>query len=309
MKKYLFLLVILSANCLCGFTQTSSQTRTANRFNWNGNNPYMNLWQQEGAQYVSADDNSFAYSKKLSAGRSFLSLVLQDFRFDLPADATINGITVLARRFKKGKGSIKDYFAWLLRSGSGIYNPSPYGVRWTDPTNYPDAEAEVSYYQGGSGTSSFGCQPEPVGCPSYQWTPAMINNPDFGVQIDTYEPKGSVQVYYDLVTITVEYSLPEPITRKAPVATEIKPLKAPIVYPNPFTTKSNIQFTAAETGSTVVELYNIIGVKIQTLFSGNVIQGQTYNVAVADARLSKGIYVYMIRNVKQKLTGKIIKIE
>ena len=187
---------------------TVSQTRTANRFNWNGN-PYMNLWQIEGSQYVSANDNSFAYSKKLSAGRSFLSLVLQDFRFDLPADATIGGITVLVRRFKKGTGSIKDYFAWLCRSGSGFYNPSPYGVRWTDPTNYPVAEAEVSYYQGGSGTSSFGCQPEPVGCPSYQWTSAMINDPDFGVRIDTYAPVGgSLTVYYDLVTITVQYSLP-----------------------------------------------------------------------------------------------------
>ena len=186
---------------------TLSQTRTANRFNWNGN-PYMNLWQIEGAQYVSANDNSFAYSKKLSAGRSFLSLVLQDFRFDLPANSTINDITVLVRRFKKGKASIKDYFAELCRSGSGFYNPSQYGVRWTDPRNYPDAETEVSYYQSGSGTSSYGCQPV-VGCPSYQWTPAMINDPDFGVRIDTYPPVGgSLIVYYDLVTITVQYSLP-----------------------------------------------------------------------------------------------------
>jgi hypothetical protein len=185
-----------------------SQTKTANRFNWNGN-PYMNLWQIEGAQYLSANDNSFAYSKKLSSGRSFLSLVLQDFRFDLPANATIGGITVLVRRFKKGKASITDYFAWLYRSGSGFYNPSPYGVRWTDPTNYPDEETEVSYYQSGTGTSSFGCQPAPVGCPSYEWTPAMINDPDFGVRIDTYPPVGgSLTVYYDLATITVQYSLP-----------------------------------------------------------------------------------------------------
>jgi hypothetical protein len=191
-----------------GSASSLSQTKTANRFNWNGN-PYMNLWQTEGAQYVSANDNSFAYSKKLSAGRSFLSLVLQDFRFDLPANATIGSITVLVRRFKKGNGSITDYFAWLYRSGSGFYNPSPYGVRWTDPTNYPNVETEVSYYQGGSGISSFGCQPEPVGCPSYQWTPAMINDADFGVRIDTYAPVGgSLTVYYDLVTITVQYSLP-----------------------------------------------------------------------------------------------------
>jgi len=37
----------------------------------------------------------------------------------------------------------------------------------------------------------------------------MINNPDFGVRIDVYPPvgRGFVVVYYDLVEITVEYSL------------------------------------------------------------------------------------------------------
>jgi Secretion system C-terminal sorting domain len=302
MRKYLFLLVILSATCHEGITQ--SQTRTANRFNWNGN-PYMNLWQTEGAQYVSVNDNSFAYSKRLSAGRSFLGLVLQDFRFDLPANSTIDGITVLVRRFKKGKASIRDYFAWLYRSGSGFYNPSPYGVRWTDPRNYPDAEAEVSYYQTGSGNNGVG-----VGNEVYAWTPAMINDPDFGVRIDTYAPVGgSLTVYYDLVTITVEYSQPEPGTRKSPGITETKPMKEPIVYPNPFTTKSNIQFTASESGSAVVELYNITGTKIRTLFSANVVQGEVYNASFGDALLPSGVYVYTISNGKQKHTGKMIKVE
>ena len=189
-------------------TSALSQTKTGNLFNnWGGS--IANFWLQASAQHFSADDDSYAYSKKLSPGRSFLSLMLQDFRFDLPANATIGGITVLVQRFKKGKGSITDYFVSLYRSGSGFYNPLPYGVRWTDPTNYPDEETEVSYYQSGIGTSSFGCQPAPVGCPSYQWTPAMINDPDFGVRIDTYAPVGgSLIVYYDLVTITVQYSLP-----------------------------------------------------------------------------------------------------
>jgi hypothetical protein len=38
----------------------------------------------------------------------------------------------------------------------------------------------------------------------------MINDADFGVRIDVYPQvgRGSVVVYYDLVEITVEYSLP-----------------------------------------------------------------------------------------------------
>ena len=111
------------------------------------------------------------------------------------------------------------------------------------------------------------------------------------------------------MTITVEYSLPEPITRKAHGKSEIKPLKAPIIYPNPFTTKTNIQFTAAESGNATVELYNITGAKMNTLFSGNVVEGQIYNVAAGDAQLPEGIYIYTISNGKQKYTGRIIKLE
>lgn len=187
-----------SSGNLAGVT-IISQTRTSNVFNWNGNNPYVNLWAQEGPGYVSADDGSYAYSKKLSSGRSFLSLVLQDFDFDIPSNAIIENITVSARRFKTGKGSIRDFFATLVIQGSNLYNPRSYGVRWTHPDNYPGEETEVLYTQNGSGT---------INNVPYLWTPALINDQAFGVRIQTEKPQSSVTVYYDLVEITVEYSLP-----------------------------------------------------------------------------------------------------
>jgi hypothetical protein len=45
-----------------------------------------------------------------------------------------------------------------------------------------------------------------------------------------------------------------------------------------------------ETGNAVVELYNISGAKIRTLFSGNVVQGQVYNVDTKNIALHKGSY-------------------
>jgi hypothetical protein len=86
-------------------------------------------------------------------------------------------------------------------------------------------------------------------------------------------------------------------------------MKEPIIYPNPFTTKANIQFTASESGRAIVELYNIAGTKIRTLFSGNVEQGQVYTVAAGDALLPRGVYIYTISNGKQKHTGRMIKLE
>ena len=109
-----------------------------------------------------------------------------------------------ARRFKKGKGSIKDHVAYLIKRHD--LNPTTfayYGVVWFNPEYYPNAEAAASYFQNGSGNN--GGQ----GNQAYTWTAEMINDLAFGVRIYTYEPTGSsVVVYYDLVEITVQYFLP-----------------------------------------------------------------------------------------------------
>ena len=180
-----------------------SQTRTANLFNCFGEGVLL-LWEAGNNQSVSADDGVYAYSKKLSPGRGTLQLQLHDFRFDIPTGATIESITVNARRFKNGKGSIRDYFAHLIKKQD--LNPTlftSYGVRWSLPEYYPNTEATVSYFQNGSGNNGG------LGNQVYNWTAEMINDLAFGVRITTYEPVGSsVVVYYDMVTITVQYSLP-----------------------------------------------------------------------------------------------------
>jgi hypothetical protein len=116
-------------------------------------------------------------------------------------------------------------------------------------------------------------------------------------------------VYYDLVEIKVDYSEPATKAHRSENASEVNPLKEPIIYPNPFTTKTNMQFTASENGKATVDLYNITGIKVRTLFSGDVVQQQVYNISIGDAQLPNGIFIYIIKNGKQKQTGKIIKLE
>src|SRR5688572_15488781 len=186
-----------------------SQTRTANLFNCFGEGVLL-LWAQApgDAQRVSADDGSYAYSNKLSPSRGTLQLQLHDFRFDIPSGATIENITVNARRFKTGKGSIRDYFAHLIKKHSVNAGFVSYGVRWSNPDYYPNAEAAVSYFQNGSGNNGG------LGNQVYKWTPEMVNDLEFGLRINTYNPVGSsVVVYYDIVTITVEYFLLEVTTQ------------------------------------------------------------------------------------------------
>lgn len=178
-----------------------SQTRTAKLFN-NWGEAIANFWLQASAQHFSADDNSYAYSKQLSSSRYQLPLLLQDFRFEIPSNATIENIVVKARRFKTGKGSITDYYASLVRRLENN-NRRQYGIWFTNPNFYPGVETEVVYSQNGTGTNG-----SYEGNLSYQWTPALINDPAFGIRIDNAKPSGPLVVYYDLVEITVGYSLP-----------------------------------------------------------------------------------------------------
>ena len=323
MRKYLLLAVILSANYLSGYTQTSSQTRTATFLN-NLNN-FREVFGDQGypsarAGDVAVDDGVYAYTNKLTAAKdssgpfrssSFSSLALQGFGFTIPEDAIIENIYIRLRRFKTGGPSVGDYFLTLMQRYQCGSGPCTYGVFWTKNDTYagkiyPNTETEYVFSQSGSGINGGFNHDQ-----SYEWTPAIVNHQYFGVRIDSYPPigKGTATIYYDLVEVTVEYSQPATIAGRSPVTTEVKPLNAPIVYPNPFTTKTNIQFTALESARTIVELYNITGIKIRTLFSANVIKGEVYNASFQDALLPKGVYVYTIRNGKQKHTGRIIKLE
>ena len=191
-----------------------SQTRTAAYLN-NLNNfqdVYVNAYPSASAQDVAADDGVYAKSNKLTTQRSYASLALQGFGFTIPDDAIITNIAVKLRRFKTGAPAIKDYFVTVMQSYSGgpTSGVSNYGFMWRNgdvyPGNYyPSTETEYIFSQSGTGNNGGYNHNQ-----AYQWTPAMINLPYFGVRIDVYPPsgRGSVVVNYDLVAITVEYSLP-----------------------------------------------------------------------------------------------------
>ena len=327
MKKYFYLSVILLAYSQFGFAQNLTQTRTATYLNNLGNfrQAYgVQNYKGARAQDVASDNNKYACTGRLLAvsdstspvsSRSVSSLSLQGFGFNIPVNATIQNITIRLRRFKKGSPSIGDFSLSLMkRYGCNPDDPCMNGVTWTFEDDeddaypgrvYPATETEYLFSQSGSGNDGgFGHNE------IYQWTPAIVNHEYFGVRIENYPPigEGYVQVCYDLVEVTIDYSVPE-AQSKTFVVPELLLIKEVKVYPNPFTTKSTLQFTAAENGTIVVELYNSIGSKVRTLFTGKVEKGRTYNVAAGDSRLPKGVYVYKVSNGKQLQTGRMIKNE
>jgi hypothetical protein len=324
MRKNLLFLVVVCAWWSPGFSQTSTQTKTATFLN--NLNQFRDVFGDQNypkatAGDLAVDDDVYGCSSKLLAiadsskpasRRSIASLALQGFGFTIPGDATIENITVRMRRFKSGRPSVGDYILSLMqRYQCAPGTPCQYGVFWTYTDTYPGKiypDTETEYFFSQSGTGNHGGFEHTE---AYQWTPAMVNQTTFGVRVDNYAPigHGPVQICYDLVEVTVEYSQPLALARRSTIATEAKPFKEPVVYPNPFSTTTEIQFVATESGRAIVELFNASGAKIKTLFSGNVLQGQPYNIPVADARLTKGIYIYRISIGKEIYRGRMIKVE
>ncbi len=192
----------------------SSQTRTATFLN-NLNN-FREVFGDQGypkakAGYVSADDGKYATTTKLNAkGISHSTLALQGFGFNIPADATIENIAVKVRRFKTGTPAIGDYFLTVIQRFQCAPGECTYGLFWTYMDDYPgkmypNSETEYVFSQSGSGTNGGFNHNQ-----AYQWTPAIVNHQYFGVRIDSYPPsgRGSVVINYDLVEVTVFYSVP-----------------------------------------------------------------------------------------------------
>ncbi len=64
-----------------------------------------------------------------------------------------------------------------------------------------------------------------------------------------------------------------------------------VSYPNPFYEMTNIEFVSDETSDVTVEIYNLTGEKVITLYQGSVDAGQAYNVSFDAKDLSEGVYL------------------
>jgi hypothetical protein len=68
------------------------------------------------------------------------------------------------------------------------------------------------------------------------------------------------------------------------------------ISPNPFSSSTNIEFTAPENGHVFVEIYTLTGVKIAVLFDGWVEAGMTYQYTFSgDPAMRQVTYICVIR--------------
>jgi len=78
------------------------------------------------------------------------------------------------------------------------------------------------------------------------------------------------------------------------------------VYPNPVSGTANITFSVERTALTTIELYDLQGRRIDVVYNGNAVSGESYNVSLNTSGLQKGMYLLVLRNgdnlIRQKLT-------
>ncbi|WP_242927917.1 T9SS-dependent M36 family metallopeptidase [Pontibacter vulgaris] len=90
------------------------------------------------------------------------------------------------------------------------------------------------------------------------------------------------------------------------VAAEKLPSTSITSYPNPFSESTNLSFTVKESGYTSLNVYDITGRVVATLFDGDATPGVTYTKVFKTNKLSGGIYIYRLVNGKSVQSGSLM---
>ena len=172
----------------------------------------------------------------VSADTSTENLNMTNFGFSIPATATITGISVEINRWASGS-SVQDNQVQLLR-GSAVGSDRSSGIDWS--TN----NSTVVTYGGDLwGTT---------------WTPAQINNSNFGVTLDVSDNTGgSRTAFVDYVRITVTYKETPTLSVTNSPVTYDGTLKSATVTASVPGTVSNVRYNGSLTEPTNAGTYTI----------------------------------------------------
>jgi hypothetical protein len=108
--------------------------------------------------------------------------------------------------------------------------------------------------------------------------------------------------YYDLPKL-------QPISGSIPATVWQSSNLSVLAYPNPFTDKIVFSITAQESSPCVIEIYNMMGQRVQTLEAGNISAGKMQMVEFkVPPMLLNGNFFYVVKAGAQRANGKLISI-
>ena len=140
---------------------------------------------------VEVNDGTACYADVPSASRTSDILRVTNFKFNVPSDATIKGVTVRVKRRQSGSGPIA--YDNLVKL---VYNGNERGDNRASTDVWPQSFATKTY--GGSSTDW-----------NANLTPAMVNSSTFGVDIQFYNASSySLSAFIDYIDIKIDYTIP-----------------------------------------------------------------------------------------------------
>jgi serine protease AprX len=77
-------------------------------------------------------------------------------------------------------------------------------------------------------------------------------------------------------------------------------------YPNPFSGSTTVRFQVNETAATHVNVYNMTGAKVASLFEGIADGGQVYEVVFDGTELPAGTYLYRLVAGSEQRVGRLM---
>ncbi len=150
------------------------------------------IWQNLGSLSAEGDDPYTEAAELVLVGTPYHdTLLVNDFKLEVPAAAEIRGITVTVRRAAGGDDEAVDAAVRLVKGGVVTDADRSSPIPW----NAPPFE-DVDY---GSATDLW----------NESWTPADVNAADFGVALRTAytQTAGNGRAYVDIVYVTVSYDI------------------------------------------------------------------------------------------------------
>lgn len=83
-------------------------------------------------------------------------------------------------------------------------------------------------------------------------------------------------------------------------------LSVTAALPNPVRTTSRFTITARRTQMVRVELHNVLGQRVQTVFDGRIDAGASQVVALSSEGLPPGLYLYRVQGDRSVVTRQVI---
>lgn len=80
-------------------------------------------------------------------------------------------------------------------------------------------------------------------------------------------------------------------------------------YPNPFNPLTTIEFSVDRTDRATLNVYNILGQHIATLFDDVAEAGQYYKVQFEASKLASGMYMYRLHSGKRSELKKLLHLK